>query len=95
LIPAGRTHAKALARAGRLDEAMSLALRTAELVVRTDAIDDQGETAAATAEVRALAGDQVGAREAVVDAVASFEQKGNVVSATRVRQDEKNWGKPD
>ena len=95
LIPAGRTHAKALARAGRLDEARALALRTAELVAQTDAIDDQGEMAAATAEVRALDGDQVGAHEAAVDAVASFEQKGNVVSAARVRQDEKKWGKPD
>jgi tetratricopeptide (TPR) repeat protein len=94
LAPAWRTHAKALARAGRHEEARSFAARAADSLQATDAIDDRGEAAAAAAEVFALSGDHVAASEAAAEAVAFFEQKGNVVSAERVRSDELEWGKP-
>jgi hypothetical protein len=51
LAVAGRVRAKALARAGRLEEARALALETRQLLVSTDALDDRGEAAAARAEV--------------------------------------------
>jgi DNA-binding SARP family transcriptional activator len=95
LAPAGRTHAKALARLGRHDEARMLAAETAALLRTTDALDERAEVGAATAEVLALCGDHVGAGEAAAEAIALFEEKGNVVSAARVRDQEENrWGKP-
>jgi tetratricopeptide (TPR) repeat protein len=93
LSVAGRVHAKSLAQAGRLTEAQTVADETAELLASTDAIDERGEVAAATAEVLALAGDDARARRAASEALAFFEQKGNVASAERVSAGSE-WGKP-
>ena len=82
---AWRVRAKALARAGRLREAESLAARTLELLASTDVLDEQAEALAASAEVHALAGATGEAAEDWRAALAVFEQKGNVVSAERVR----------
>jgi DNA-binding SARP family transcriptional activator len=83
---AGRAHAKALAQAGRFDEARARAVESADLLAATDALDERGEAAAAAAEVLTLAGDTTGARRSAADAIAFFEQKGNTVSAARVRE---------
>jgi hypothetical protein len=64
-----------------------VATETAHLVEATDALDERGELAAATAEVLALAGDRAGARRARNKAIRLFEEKGNAVSAQRVRDD--------
>jgi tetratricopeptide (TPR) repeat protein len=82
---ARRVHAKSLARAGRLEEAMTLAAETIAIIERTDALDEQGEAFAAAAEVHALAGRTDEAEQYRAAAVAAFERKGNAVSAARLR----------
>src|SRR5690242_17163992 len=86
LTVAGRAHAKALARAGRSSEARKLAVETRELLAETDAINERGEVAASAAEVHALAGDDEGAGRLTAEAISWFEQKGNLVSAARLRE---------
>ena len=80
-----RVRAKALARVGRLDEAEALAREAIELLANGDVLDEQGEAFAAAAEVQLLAGASAEADEYRQQALALFEQKGNVVSADRVR----------
>jgi len=80
-----RVRAKALARVGRGADAAAAAVEAIEFVAGAEALDEQGETFAAAAEVHALAGDAADARAAWERALACFEQKGNVVSAARVR----------
>ena len=94
LVTIGRVRAKSLAQMGQLEEAQLVATETAHLVEATDALDERGELAAATADVLSLAGDQAGARRAANKAIRLFEEKGNVVSAQRVRDDTTRWGKP-
>jgi tetratricopeptide (TPR) repeat protein len=79
-----RVRAKCLARAGRFDEATTLAGETIALLEQTDVLDEQGEAFATSAEVHALAGRTREAEQAWADAVSLFERKGNVVSAARV-----------
>jgi tetratricopeptide (TPR) repeat protein len=79
-----RVRAKCLARAGRFDEATTLAAETIALLEQTDVLDEQGEAFATSAEVHALAGRTREAEQAWADAVSLFERKGNVVSAARV-----------
>jgi DNA-binding SARP family transcriptional activator/tetratricopeptide (TPR) repeat protein len=82
---ARRVHAKSLARAGRLDEATTLAAETIALLANTDVLDEQGEALAASAEVHALSGRTAEAEQAWDDALAVLARKGNVASAARVR----------
>ena len=56
LAVARRVRAKALAQAGELAEAISLASETITLLRETQVLDEQGEAYAALAEVQALAG---------------------------------------
>jgi tetratricopeptide (TPR) repeat protein len=82
---AQRVHAKALSRVGRLAEAQALAAETIELLAATDALGEQGEAFAASAEIHALAGAAADAERDWERALDAFERKGNVVSAARVR----------
>ena len=86
-----RVRAKALARVGRGEEATVAAAEAIEFLAGVDVLDERGETFAAAAEVLALAGDAADARAAWERALACFEQKGNVVSAARVRHAAPVW----
>jgi DNA-binding SARP family transcriptional activator len=77
--------AKALARVGRVAEAQALMAETIELLAATDVLDVLGEAYVASAEVHALAGASAEADRDWQRAVDTFERKGNVVSAARVR----------
>jgi DNA-binding SARP family transcriptional activator len=83
---ARRVQAKALARVGRLGEAELVASETLELLAHTDVLDERGEAFVASAEVLALKGADDAAAERWGEALALFEQKGNVVSAERARR---------
>jgi len=82
-----RVRAKALARLGRDAEAVAAAVEAIEFLEGTDVLDEWGETFAAAAEVYMLVGDAEAARAARDQALTCFEQKGNVVSAARIRAD--------
>jgi tetratricopeptide (TPR) repeat protein len=82
---AERVRAKALARAGRLAEALALAAETIELLGATDAPNEQAEALAASAEIHRLAGAASEAEQHRERALEIFERKGNVASAARVR----------
>jgi DNA-binding SARP family transcriptional activator len=77
--------AKILARQGAVSEAEDLIRATLELVSRTDALNRHGDAFLALAEVLEEAGRESEACEALKNAVALYEQKGNVVSAERLR----------
>jgi tetratricopeptide (TPR) repeat protein len=85
LAVARRVHAKSLARAGRLDDATTLAAETIALLAPSDVLDEQAEALVASAEVHALAGRSGEAEGAWAAAIDAFERKGNVVSAARAR----------
>jgi len=85
LAVARRVRAKALAQAGELAEAISLASETITLLRETQVLDEQGEAYAALAEVQALAGFATDAEEAWDRALGFFERKGNRVSEARIR----------
>jgi tetratricopeptide (TPR) repeat protein len=80
-----RVRAMALARLGRDAEAVAAAAEAIEFLEGTDVLDEWGETFAAAAEVHALVGDDAAAHALLGQALACFEQKGNVVSAARIR----------
>jgi tetratricopeptide (TPR) repeat protein len=82
---AWRVQAKSLARAGRVAEAQSLAAETIERLAEIEALDVLGEAYAASAEVHAVAGASDEADQDWKRAIDTFERKGNVVSAARVR----------
>jgi DNA-binding SARP family transcriptional activator len=83
---ARRVQAKALAQAGQLDEATTLAAESIVLLENSDVLDEAGETLAACAEVHRLAGRTQEAERARAAAVSSFERKRNLASAARVRE---------
>jgi tetratricopeptide (TPR) repeat protein len=83
---ARRVRAKALARVGRGPEAEAAAAEAIALLEGTDVLNELGETFVAAAEVHALAGQPANAHADWERALAYFEQKGNVVSAARVRE---------
>jgi DNA-binding SARP family transcriptional activator len=91
-VIARRVHAKSLARAGRFDEATTLAAETIALLEKTDVLDEQGEAFAASAEVHALARRTLEAEQAWTNALTVFERKGNVVSAARLRATRSSFG---
>jgi tetratricopeptide (TPR) repeat protein len=82
-----RVRAKALAHLGRDAEATAAAAEAIEFLEGTDVLDEWGETFAAAAEVYTLVGNAEAARAARDRALAYFEQKGNLVSAARIRAD--------
>jgi DNA-binding SARP family transcriptional activator len=82
---ARRVRAKSLARVGRLAEAQAAAAEAIAGIAATDVLDEQGETFVAAAEVHRRSGNDAEADAASERALERFEQKGNVVSAGRVR----------
>jgi len=81
-----RVKGKALARVGRLDEGERHARETVAAMARTDATDEQAESLLALAEVLALAGCDDEAALRAREAHETFVQKGNLRSASRVRE---------
>ena len=82
---ARRVQAKCVARRGRPDEAVELAVEALRLLGDADVLDERGETLVARAEALSLSGADAEAEKALGEALAAFEQKGNEVSAARVR----------
>ena len=79
------TSAKTLARRGRLAEAERTAREAVSLAERCDFLLTKGDVHLALADVLRHAGSDSGAREAVAEALALYEQKGAVVCAERAR----------
>jgi ATP/maltotriose-dependent transcriptional regulator MalT len=79
------TRAKAIARKGDLGAAERLAREAVAFAGESDFLNGHGDALVAQAEVLRLAGRPAEAALAVEHAVAFYEQKGNVVSATRAR----------
>ncbi|HKD34227.1 MAG TPA: BTAD domain-containing putative transcriptional regulator [Gaiellaceae bacterium] len=76
---------KALAREGALDEGERLAREAAELAATTDSVSQHAQTLLAYAEVLLLRGSREKAVEAVEEAVALLEAKGNAAAGTQAR----------
>lgn len=74
-----------LARAGDLLQAEEMARSAVDMAHRTEAIVLQGETLLELAAVLHIAGKTEDARKYYGDALAAFEQKGNVTAAETVR----------
>jgi alkanesulfonate monooxygenase SsuD/methylene tetrahydromethanopterin reductase-like flavin-dependent oxidoreductase (luciferase family) len=68
-----------------VDEAEALAREAVELARSTDFLNAQGDTLVDLAEILSLAGRPAEAAAALDEAVALYERKGNVVSASRAR----------
>jgi class 3 adenylate cyclase/tetratricopeptide (TPR) repeat protein len=77
--------AKLLARKGNRDVALILIGEAVDLLERTDAVVAQADTLVDLAEVLRHAGRRKDADEALEDALALFEAKGNVVAADALR----------
>jgi DNA-binding SARP family transcriptional activator len=77
--------AKVLARMGVVDEGEQLAREAVDLVARTDALNRQGDSLLALAEILHLQGSEDKALESIRGALRLYEQKGNVVSAERAK----------
>jgi class 3 adenylate cyclase/tetratricopeptide (TPR) repeat protein len=82
----GQFRAKVLARRGELGEAERIAREAVAIGEETDALDAQGDTYADLAEVLSLAGRTKEATEALEQALARYERKGNLVMAGRTRE---------
>jgi tetratricopeptide (TPR) repeat protein len=80
-----RVRAKLLARRGDVEEAGRLAREATALATQTDYLDLRAQTCADLAEVLRLAGDPRGSAAAREESIQLYEQKGNIVAATRVR----------
>ncbi|MGH2996405.1 MAG: adenylate/guanylate cyclase domain-containing protein, partial [Gaiellaceae bacterium] len=80
------TRAKVLALRGDLEDAERLSAEGVELSEGTDDLYVQGDTLVSRAEVLALAGRFVEAREAMEEAIRRFEAKGAVAAIPRVRR---------
>jgi tetratricopeptide (TPR) repeat protein len=78
--------AKAVARLGRADEGEQLARKAVALIDQTDFLIDRGDARMDLAEVLHLSGRFDEARELLREALQLHEQKGNLVSAERVRE---------
>ena len=81
----GSVEAKLLARAGNRDDARTLAEQVARLADSTDGLNHIANTRIALAEVLRSAGLVDEAERAVIEAIALFEGKGNVVGAGQAR----------
>jgi class 3 adenylate cyclase/tetratricopeptide (TPR) repeat protein len=80
-----RARAKLLARRGDLEEAERLAHEAKARAARTDYLDLHAWVSADLGEVLRLAGRPEESAAALEEALRLYEQKGNVVAATRVR----------
>ena len=78
-------HARVLARRGETQEAVALARQAAEAMVANDDLTVRADTLTHLAEVLRLHGDAAGAADALSEAIALHEEKGNVVNAERCR----------
>jgi tetratricopeptide (TPR) repeat protein len=78
--------ARALARLGQIDAAVELAREAADSIARSDNITSEAEVLVHLAEVVRAAGYADEASEALTQAVALHEEKGNVVNAEQCRQ---------
>jgi tetratricopeptide (TPR) repeat protein len=79
-------HARVLARRGETEEAVALARQAAEAMAGNHDITVRSDTLTHLAEVLRLAGDADGAADALAEAIALHEEKGNVVNAERCRE---------
>jgi ATP/maltotriose-dependent transcriptional regulator MalT len=77
--------AKAIAQEGALAEAERLAREAADIVGRTDSLNQHAKVLADLAEVIRLAGRLDEAESVVGEAVALYERKGNAVAAQKTR----------
>jgi class 3 adenylate cyclase/tetratricopeptide (TPR) repeat protein len=77
--------AKLLAQRKEFDEAEAVAREAIEFIGRSDELDSQAHVRLSLAEVHRLAGRPDKAMRALDDAIARFEQKGNVVMIERSR----------
>jgi class 3 adenylate cyclase/tetratricopeptide (TPR) repeat protein len=82
----GAARAKALARATRLDEAERLAREVVAVARETDALNMRAQASLALAQVLRQAGIDADATPAAGDALALYEQKGNLVGAAQAEQ---------
>ncbi|TML16521.1 MAG: tetratricopeptide repeat protein [Actinobacteria bacterium] len=78
--------ARALARLGRIDDAVELAREAANSIARSDNITSEAEVLVHLAEVMRAAGDADDASEALTQAVALHQEKGNILNAEQCRQ---------
>ncbi|HWH23729.1 MAG TPA: AAA family ATPase [Candidatus Limnocylindria bacterium] len=78
-----RSRAMILAARGQADQAVLLARRSVELLAGTDLLDEHAAACLALASVLATAGNDNQAREAARQAIALYEQKGNLVGRAR------------
>ncbi|MGZ4409103.1 MAG: tetratricopeptide repeat protein, partial [Gaiellaceae bacterium] len=81
----GYVEAKVLARLGAIDEAEVLARAALDVVARTDALNRHGDALLALAEILRLRGREDDATIRIREALHLYEQKGNVVSASRAK----------
>jgi tetratricopeptide (TPR) repeat protein len=77
--------AKLAARRGAFEEAEALALEAIDFIGRSDELNNQAHVQLGLVEVHRLAGRPEDAIRALDDAIARFEQKGNVVMTERSR----------
>ena len=75
-----------LARRGEIDEAVALARDAAAIVKDSDSITHRAKILVNVAEVLRAQGDLAGAAEALTEAVALHEEKGNVLNAQQCRE---------
>jgi len=80
-----QVRAKVLARRGEHANAERLALEAVAICEETETLDAQGDAYVDLAEVHLLAGRANEANEALKQALARYERKGNVVMAARTR----------
>jgi hypothetical protein len=78
--------AKILARRGQPDQAVELGREAVRLVDRTDTLDDRAEFRLNLAEILSMASFLDEAIQVIYEALSLFEQKGNIVSASRARK---------
>ena len=83
LRPAVR--ARLAARAGRHEEALTLARSALDCVARTDDLNLRARVLVAAAEVQRAAGDTAGADASVAEALRLYETKGNVAAVAALR----------
>jgi tetratricopeptide (TPR) repeat protein len=77
--------AKVLARLGAVDEAEVSARAALDVVARTDALNRHGDALLALAEILRLRWREDDANTRIREALHLYEQKGNVVSASRAK----------
>jgi tetratricopeptide (TPR) repeat protein len=76
---------KVLARVGAVNEAEVAARAALDIVGRTDALNRQGDSLLVLAEILQLRGQEEDANGQIREAIRLYEQKGNVVSASRAK----------